>query len=152
MFSAKVERTELQRYLHEHIPLSAAMGVGVLQRTNDNVVLSAPLQPNINHRDSVFGGSASALAILAAWSLVHTRLEGVGIRGRLVIQRNAIEYGRPILGEFSASATLKNPKEWDTFLKTLERRGRARITVMAELMYEGSTAGMFEGEFVAFLQ
>ena len=44
----------------------------------DTVVIEAPLAPNINHRKTVFGGSASALGILAAWSLVHLRLAGTG--------------------------------------------------------------------------
>ncbi|MEY2854246.1 MAG: hypothetical protein RL030_1378 [Pseudomonadota bacterium] len=145
------EGFDLQRYLHEHIPLSAAMGVSVLHRSDDNVVLDAPLQPNINHRDSVFGGSASALAILAAWSLVHTRLESAGVRSRLVIQRNSIEYSKPIFGQFSASATLAEPGRWTPFLGMLKRKGRARIAVASVLLYEGHAAGTFEGEFVAFL-
>lgn len=126
------------------------MGASVLHVSPERVVLAAPLQPNINHRDSVFGGSASALAILSAWSLVHTRLEGAGIRSRLVIQRNAIEYSKPIFGEFSASATLKEPGKWPLFLRTLERKGRARVTVASVLLSEGQPAGTFEGEFVAF--
>lgn len=65
---------ELQTYLHAHIPLSGAMQVSVVQAALEGVVLSAPLAPNINHRDTVFGGSASAVASLAAWSLLHTRL------------------------------------------------------------------------------
>ena len=66
---------QLERYLHEHIPLSKAMGVSVLSVGEEAVTLRAPLAPNINHRETVFGGSASALAILAAWSLLHTRLD-----------------------------------------------------------------------------
>ena len=81
---------ELERYLHQHIPLSKAMQVSVVEVLPAGVVLSAPLAPNINHRDTVFGGSASALAILAAWSLLHTRLSGEGIASRLVIQRNTM--------------------------------------------------------------
>ena len=119
----------LRHYLHQHIPLSAAMQVSVERRTNDNVVLTAPLQPNINHRDSVFGGSASALAILAAWSLVNTRLSTC--RGARPAGDPAQQRGihTPILGAFSASATLQQPERWDLFLKTLDRRGRARIVV-----------------------
>ena len=56
----------IQDYLHEHIPLSKAMGATVLKVDLSGVVLSAPLEPNINHRETVFGGSASSLAILAA--------------------------------------------------------------------------------------
>jgi hypothetical protein len=54
-----MNNTALEQYLHEHIPLSAAMGVKVVQADPQCVVLTAPLAPNINHRDTVFGGSAS---------------------------------------------------------------------------------------------
>lgn len=59
---------DLQAYLHRQIPLSAAMQVSVVSATLDSVVLSAPLAPNINHKYTAFGGSVSALGILAAWS------------------------------------------------------------------------------------
>jgi thioesterase domain-containing protein len=87
-----VTPAELEAYLHEHIPLSHAMQVAVVELGPDTVVLRAPLAPNINHRETVFGGSASAVAILAAWSLLHTRLTSAGISARLVIQRNTMSY------------------------------------------------------------
>ena len=77
------------------------MAVSVRSVEHDAVILLAPLAPNINHRDTVFGGSASALAILAAWSLLHVRLRAEGITGRLVIQRNSMEYERPVSGRNS---------------------------------------------------
>ena len=72
----------LQTYLHQHIPLSQAMDVTVVEASPHQVVLSAPLAPNINHRDTVFGGSASAVAILAAWSMLHLRLSAQGLGSR----------------------------------------------------------------------
>ena len=48
------------------MPLSQAMQVTVVEASFQQVVLTAPLAPNINHRETVFGGSASAVAILAA--------------------------------------------------------------------------------------
>ncbi|PDT54370.1 MULTISPECIES: YiiD C-terminal domain-containing protein [Sinorhizobium] len=141
--------SELQAYLHTHIPLSAAMQVEVESVEWDHVLLRAPLAPNINHRDTVFGGSASALSILAAWSLLHVRLRGSGIASRLVIQSNRMDYLRPILGSFSVLSSLEDADQWPGFLRLLERRGRARLTVTAELMAEGEVAGTFSGEFVA---
>ncbi|MDB5560702.1 MAG: thioesterase, partial [Hyphomicrobiales bacterium] len=41
---------ELQDYLYQHIPLSAAMQVNVVKIADTGVLLSAPLGPNINHR------------------------------------------------------------------------------------------------------
>jgi thioesterase domain-containing protein len=144
-----VDPTELERYLHDHIPLSAAMGARVLEVDDTGVLLSAPLAPNVNHRDSVFGGSESALAILAAWSLVHVRLRALGVSARIVIQRNAMEYEAPILGEFTARSFLEEPEQWPAFLKALERRGRGRVRVGAHLSGEGGPAGSFTGQFVA---
>ena len=140
---------ELEQYLHDHIPLSKAMQVSVLSVKEEAVVLSAPLPPNINHRDTVFGGSASAVAILAAWSLLHTRLQAAGISSRLVIQRNTMDYHLPILGTFTASAFIEHAEAWQKFITMLKRKGKARITVSSRLEYDGQVVGTLSGEFVA---
>ena len=141
--------TDLEHYLHEHIPLSAAMQVHVLALSADEVLLGAPLEPNINHRQTVFGGSASALAILAAWSLLHTRLKSEGISTRLVIQRNTMRYDKPLDGAFRARALAPSTVDWQAFTRMLRRKGRARLTVRATLLGEDGEAGELEGEFVA---
>lgn len=141
--------SELEKYLHGHIPLSKAMEVAVVQVQPEGVILSAPLAPNINHRDTVFGGSASAVAILAAWSLLHTRLTAEGIASRLVIQKNTMSYERPIDGTFTAEAAIASAEVWGQFLRMLKRKSKARITVASVLLFGGQVAGRFEGEFVA---
>ena len=140
---------ELQRYLHDHIPLSAAMQVEVQAATPEQIVLGAPLAPNINHRDTVFGGSASALAILSAWSLLHVRLTAEGYKTRLVIQRNSMSYEQAILGHFTAQAAAPALPQWQAFTRMLARKGKARIAVSSTLQCEGQEVGRFEGEFVA---
>ena len=141
---------ELETYLHDHIPLSRAMAVRVVSLAAEKVILGAPLGPNINHRETVFGGSASAVAILSAWSLLHLRLTAAGQPSRLVIQRNSMEYLAPIAGDFTATAALGPDANWDSFLRMLARKGVARISAGAVLEYEGQTAGRLTGEFVAF--
>ena len=144
-----MEPSVLQQYLHDHIPLSAAMQVEVVDTGHDGVVLRAPLGPNINHRDTVFGGSTSALAILAAWSLVHTRLLQTGYTTRIVIRRSATDYDRPIFGTYTAHSSISDSDRWQRFLKLLKRRGRARIAVSCVIESNGEIAGRFEGDFVA---
>jgi thioesterase domain-containing protein len=85
-----LELKELETYLHEHIPLSKAMQVSVIEADPGFVKLAAPLAPNINHRETVFGGSASAVAILAAWTILFIRLQNEGLYSRVVIQRNQV--------------------------------------------------------------
>ena len=141
---------ELAQYLRDHIPLSNAMGVTVLQVAEDAVTLQAPLAPNINHRHTVFGGSASALAILAGWALLHVRLRSAGMADRLVIQRNVMEYEQPITGTFTARAALEHPHRWKSFTSMLMRKGKARVTVVAVLEHMDQVVGRFSGQFVAF--
>lgn len=147
---AAMTHDELERYLHQHIPLSGAMAVEVVSADPDGVLLRAPLAPNINHRDTVFGGSASALSILAAWCLLHQRLRAEGLDSRLVIQRNSMEYEQPIAGAFQARSALREPQQWPRFTQMLVRKGRARIAVESVLMDDdGKPAGRLVGEFVA---
>lgn len=147
---AALTASELERYLHDHIPLSRAMAVEVVSTEPDSVWLRAPLAPNINHRDTVFGGSASALAILAAWSLLHQRLRAEGLDSRLVIQRNTMEYEQPVAGAFQARSALVAPQQWSQFTRMLARKGKARIVVASVLSDEhGAAAGRLVGEFVA---
>jgi len=142
---------ELESYLHEHIPLSKAMQVSVVQADPAIVILSAPLLPNINHRDTVFGGSASAIAILAAWTILYVRLKQEGIDCRVVIHRNQMNYEKPVAGNFIARAELDDEDQWHKFLVLLRRRRRARIQLTSRIEYEGTVACTMTGDFVALL-
>jgi thioesterase domain-containing protein len=144
-----VTPSELEEYLHEHIPLSSAMQVSVVEVSPEQIVLSAPLAPNINHRETVFGGSASAVALLAAWALLHTKLTAAGLKSTLVIRRNTMSYEQAIAGSFIAKASSPSSEAWQSFTRTLQRKGRGRITVTSVVLYDGHTAGRLEGEFVA---
>lgn len=144
-----MDRWELEHYLREHIPISKAMGVEVVEAESNGVTLRAPLAPNINHRETVFGGSASAVAILAAWSLLYVRLQLEHVNCRIVIQRNTMNYARPIVDAFVASSTIQDSLTWEKFVKTLKRKNRSRISVPAILSCNGEHVGEFEGDFVA---
>ena len=92
--------TRVQRYLYQYIPLSAAMGVQVRTASVGHVKLAAPLRPNVNHTETVFGGSAAALATLSAWTLLHLRLENARLDARLVIQRSRMERIVTYVGQY----------------------------------------------------
>jgi thioesterase domain-containing protein len=140
----------LEQFLHQYIPLARAMQVTALEVSEESVQLSAPLAPNLNHHATVFAGSAGALAILAAWSLLHVRLRVPFPSVAIVIQRQSMNYRRPIHGTFAARAALVQAAEWPRFLRLLARRGRARISVASTLAFAGEEVGDFIGDFVAF--
>ena len=143
------EAQELEHYLRTRIPLSAAMGVQVRSVTPDRVELCAPLAPNVNHRETVFGGSAAAVATLAAWSLLQVRMRPIDARARLVIQRNTMRYEQPITGDFAAVCQAPEDPAWERFLSTLRRHGRARITLAAAVTQADRRVALFEGDFAA---
>ena len=138
----------LGAYLHEHIPISRAMGITVAEACYDHVELAAPIRQNINHQSTVFGGSAAAVAIPAGWSLVHVRLTGIGSDGGIVIQRTSVEYLHPIEDDFTAVALAPDESVWSRFVKTLERRGRGRLTVDVELRIGEEVLGTCRGDYV----
>jgi thioesterase domain-containing protein len=139
---------ELEEYLHEHIPISAAMGVEVVSISDAEVRLRAPLAPNINHRNTVFGGSAAAVGILAGWALLHVLLGHGGQVSRIVIQRGTTEYEHPIHGDFDAIARAPSEAAWDRFTNMLERRGLGRIELEVELSTDGVSVGWCRGTYV----
>ena len=140
---------ELERYLRSRIPLAAAMEVTVEEAGGAAVRLCAPLPPNVNHHGTLFGGSISAIALLSAWTLVQLGLQEESIAAEVVIQRNSVEYLRPVDEDLQAFCPRPRPAEWDRFLATLRRRGRARIVVRAELLSAGELVATFQGFFVA---
>jgi thioesterase domain-containing protein len=137
---------ELERYLHE---LSAAMQVAVLAASPEQVRLAAPLAPNINHRRTVFGGSAAAVATLAAWALLHLKLGREGFAGRLVIRRSHMDFDQAIAGGFEAEARAPGDERWERFRAAVARGRPARIEMQATVEHAGVRAGAFTGEFVA---
>lgn len=139
--------SSLQESLYERIPLSRAMGVTVLQAEPQCVVLAAPLAPNVNHSGTVFGGSASAVAVLAAWSLVEAGLQAAAQPGRIVIRRSAMDFEQPIRADFTATAQAPDAADWQKLLSTLQRGRMGRIVVHSVLTAEGARVGELEGEF-----
>ncbi len=139
----------LEAYLHQQIPLSAAMGVRVLRADAEGTILSAPLEPNLNHRATAFGGSVAALAILAGWATVHRRLHAEGHAVHTVIQDARVRFDIPVDGAFEARCAPPDPERWARFVKTLARRGRARIRMDVEVWSEGRKVGALQGAYVA---
>jgi thioesterase domain-containing protein len=138
---------DLEAYLHERIPLTRAMAVEVRAASSAGVELHAPLAPNINHRDTVFGGSASAVAIVAAWSALHVSMRAAGFDVRLVIRRNTMSYERPITAGFTAMAAPPTGDAWHKLVATVQRGRPARVRVGARLYCEGQLVGELDGEF-----
>ena len=140
---------ETEAYLHAHIPLTRAMGVSVSRGQGDAIVLTAPLEPNLNHKATAFGGSVSALAILSGWVLLHSRLTEEDLACELVIRSNQIDYITGARDIFSATASLETPDKWAASVKQLRRGRMARFRITAQVTSGQTTCALFSGEYVA---
>jgi thioesterase domain-containing protein len=140
---------EIEAYLHQQIPISAAMGVRVLVCDAGGATLAAPLKPNVNHCATVFGGSASAVAILTPWIWLHDALHNAGEQAQLLIQANTIDYLAPIEADFEAHCDAPDKVMFGTFVATFRRWSKARIELRASLTCGGREVAVFRGDYVA---
>lgn len=141
--------SDLERYLHEQIPLSRALELRVAHVGVEFVRLTAPLAPNFNHRGTAFGGSVACLAILSAWGWLAARLSVRRDLPRLVIQEQTVEYLAPIDADFEAVCRAPAEAAWGRFLRALDTRGRGRLELTADVRCHGRIAARFRGLYVA---
>jgi len=140
---------ELERLLHAEIPLTRAMGVTVAHFDTTGLTLRAPLEPNINHKSTAFGGSLATLATLAGWGLLKLVLREQS-PVTVVIQESRVRYLLPVTHDFSATVLPPAPGDIEKFLAQLKRHGVARIDLAATIPAGDRVAVHFEGRFVAF--
>ena len=145
-----MNKNELQNILHTEIPLTQAMGIFVQRYNSNSLTLSAPLQPNINHKSTAFGGSLYSISVLAGWGLLYGKLMERGIRGTIVIQKSSIDYKLPVEQDFSAICTIDDASQFERFVHTLQRKGRARISLDVAITVNNCTAIAFGGTYVVF--
>lgn len=138
-----------QSYLYDHIPITKHLGVIVNKFDGRRIELTAPLEPNINHRDSAFGGSLSSVAILAGWTILHLKLLEKKINARLVIQKSSINYLDAVLSDFTAACELPAAEQWHSFLNMLNAKGKARLTLSSKIYSDGKLVCEQEGVYVA---
>jgi thioesterase domain-containing protein len=145
-------KEELEKYIHDHIPLSMAMGIEVEEVSLQRVRLNAPMAPNINHKKTVFGGSLHAAATLTCWSLVFVNLRNLPINAEIVISSSNVKYLAPVKDQFTVECSLPNPHEWHAFETMLINKGKSRLKLNAKIYQNGTLALDYYGEFVALVQ
>lgn len=147
------DRVILQHYLANAIPQFVAMQGSVTGATDERVVLTAPLAPNINHQSTAFGGSVASLATLACWGWLWNHLRAPGadtVHAQLVVARAEIDYLKPIASAITSTCVAPDAATLKSFEEAYSRRGRGRI--MLEAVVEdaaGVACARFQGRFVA---
>jgi thioesterase domain-containing protein len=138
---------QIQELLHTKIPITRAMGVRVEDYDEERLVIVAPLEANVNHLGTAFGGSLNALAVLSGYGLLWLEMRDTTCH--IVIRESSISYDRPVRGEIRAACFRPEAQVLAEFKKTFHEKGKARIALIAAIEDEGITCVRFQGIFVA---
>ncbi|WP_053148761.1 YiiD C-terminal domain-containing protein [Pseudomonas sp. P97.38] len=141
----------LESILHHDIPLTRDMGLEVVDWQARQLRLFLPLDANVNHKSTMFGGSLYCGAVLGGWGWLHLALREEGIEdGHIVIQEGQISYPLPVTGDANVICDAPQENTWKRFLATYRRHGRARIALQTRVLNTSSKdpAVQFEGQYV----
>jgi len=142
----------LQARIDGEIALAKHIGVVVERADDHDLVVSAPLQPNGNHKGTAFGGSLYCVAVLTGWAWATRYLAMRGIAADAVIQESNVQFLAPVHGRLRAHLAPPGSAEIDKFRRMLERAGRGRIQLRVELRQGPGVAARFDGMFAAVLR
>lgn len=140
---------DLETYLYEQIPMAKALGILVKKAELRQVILQAPIDVNINHKKTVFGGSLYSIATLACWSLAFLNAKHLNVECEIVISKGEIDYKAPVTGDFEVTCQIQDEKAYTQFCDRLTRRNLSRLTLTAQIQEKGLIAVEYKGDFVA---
>ena len=138
---------QIQELFYRVMPITRAMGVEVESYDATRLVLTAPLDRNVNHLGTAFGGSLNALAVLGGYGLLWIELQDTECH--LVIRESTISYERPVRGELRAICLRPQEEALAEFRKRFDEKGKARIALDVTIEDDGAVAARFRGTFVA---
>ena len=149
---ASMAPAELEQFLRAKIPLTAAMGIRVIESGPRRLILEAPLAPNVNHLGTVFGGALHTLPTLACYAALWTLLVEHGIDGHVVVKESHAHYRSPVRGTFRATCDRPAPALAVRFIDELRRFKKARMELRSTVDgTDGKPAVEFSGSFVAIV-
>ncbi len=142
---------DLEAFLQKNFPLARAMEVHVME-TGGRLVLEAPLEPNLNHLGTAFGGSLHALPTLASYAVLWSLLLEAGLDGHVVLKRSSAHYRQPVKGTLRAVCGRPASASVAEFIADLRRHKKARMDLEAIVEgADGRPAVEFSGSFVALI-
>ncbi|MGF1616134.1 MAG: YiiD C-terminal domain-containing protein [Gammaproteobacteria bacterium] len=142
----------LQTLLDEQVPLVRAMGVKIKQYGPEGLLLTAPLERNVNHRGTAFAGSLATLATLAGWALTMLRVEAMGMHPEVVVAHSTIDYLAPVRTDIEALCAMPDKAAAEKLQRALQRKGIGRWTLAARIPATGAMSVEFTGTYAITLQ
>lgn len=141
-------KEEAQDYIFKNIPITKAMGFKITSLSMDEVIVTAPINNNINHRGSAFGGSIDSLFLTTGWAFIRFLIDHYVPTPIIVGSKGSTKFLKPILDDFESNLIIPDKKYIEQFISTFERFGKARIQLDAEIKKENIRYAEFVGDYV----
>lgn len=112
-----------------------------------------PLLPNINDKQTAFGGSIATLATLSGWSLCTLISRHLGFPSQVVVYYSEQHYNAPIKEDFYSLATI-DVSDLQAFQRGLMTQKKAKLSVTVDIFpahskTEQASAGRYTGKYLA---
>lgn len=144
---------ELQNLLKTEIPIATHIAVHSFKLGDNELSLQLPLQPNVNHKGTLFGGSLYSACALACYGLFLSGLQMGAIHtNNIVIGEGQIRYMVPVDEDATVKASWNSDEEREQFFGTLHSKRRARVLMRAQVLVKDTVCAEFSGSFVAQLE
>jgi thioesterase domain-containing protein len=144
---ARAQLLNAEKFFHEQIPITGAMGLRVVSNDESGFTVEAPVALNSNHLRTAFGGSINAVATLAAYGFLWVELNEAA--AHVVVAESWIRFLRPIREMIRATCPPPDANILTEFRDQFVETRKARITLRVDVTENGETAAEFEGQFVA---
>ena len=138
---------KLTEFFEAHLPITEFMGLGVDSYDGKQLTLKAPLAPNINDKQTAFGGSLYNACVMACWGFAYLKTLEAQIDGNQVVVSGNIKYKRPVAGEIKATCSTPGEEAEHHFIDGFKRHGKGKIELKATVLCEGKVAVEFEGTY-----
>jgi len=142
----------LVEYLRNHVPLTREIDIRAGSQTDHWLELTAPLHPNLNDKQTAFGGSLATLCTLSGWCVCSMLCRELKQEIDIAVIDSQIRYHQPVTGDpITARACFPAIENQQRFIETLRKEGRARLNLKAKVNVGDTTAVSFEASYYARL-
>lgn len=123
---------DLEQKIRAAIPLSDAMQFSIDRLDLDEILVSAPLEPNVNIHGTGFAGSIYAVAVLSGWALCRHIMETLEMDGDLVVAKGEIAYRAPITSAMECICRVDTEAR-ENFVKGFTQLGKGKLELKIEV-------------------
>ncbi len=137
---------EFQQWILANIPLLRAMKLNFDSFSEHGLVMSCPLEPNINDKGTGFGGSIGTLATICGWTYTMIHARAAIDEPEAMIVEQSTSFKAPVTGSFQAVCSSPVP---DDFYARLQEGRSGKLNLNISIRSEGIEAASYKGFYIA---